>query len=193
VYEGLRRKRRTAKSRAAAESQARPIEDPEQIAGLVAAAACDARAWTQPVILCLLDAGMRFGEVRGLQWPEVAWGNEDEDGRGRPDPDPTQHPIGPHGAQSHQIRHDPGGVRSAGSPSGSSRARCLRTSWRASETQQNGPETAQNEKTALAEGERPLRPHRANRRGEKGKAPRRVVSAAGIEPATGGLRESDED
>lgn len=45
------------------------------------AARADARAWTTPGVLCLLDAGLRFGEVRGLQWRDAAWG--DANGRGR--------------------------------------------------------------------------------------------------------------
>jgi len=32
-------------------------------------------------VLCLLDAGLRFGEARGLEWGDVAWGDAQGEGR----------------------------------------------------------------------------------------------------------------
>lgn len=82
VYEGIGRRRKTAKGRAeTATSSARPLEDPGEIVRLVAAAKADARPRTYPVVLCLLDGGLRFGEARGLRWGDVAWG--DAQGQGR--------------------------------------------------------------------------------------------------------------
>jgi len=73
--------RRTKRGRSEAGSNVRPIESAAERARLLEAAKKDRRDWTYPIVLCLLDAGLRVGEVRGLAWGKVAWG--DDDGAGR--------------------------------------------------------------------------------------------------------------
>lgn len=58
--------------KARSQSDVRPLEDPAELAALTRSVRhSDARE--QAVVFCLLDAGIRFGEVRGLRWSRVVW------------------------------------------------------------------------------------------------------------------------
>jgi integrase len=75
----LKRRSRTKGGRAAAIAERiRPIEDPKAIGRLIA----EARAEGLPsrvLVLLLLDAGLRLGEVLGLRWGAVAFGDWPDD------------------------------------------------------------------------------------------------------------------
>ena len=71
----LRRHNRTKRGRVEAQPDRNihPIEDPADLAMLVAAAGSEGPVPLAFVLLCL-DAGLRVGEALGLQWGRVTWG-----------------------------------------------------------------------------------------------------------------------
>jgi integrase len=70
--------KRTKRGRAAETTQARPIRPAAKLAELVTAAEEHSlRAFT--IVLCALDAGIRPEEIRGLEWGDVAFGEDDAD------------------------------------------------------------------------------------------------------------------
>jgi len=78
--ETLRRRSQTQRSRAESDPRRRirPIEEPEQIARLVAEAEVEGPA-PLVLVLLLLDAGLRLGEALGLTWGGIAWGQDEDD------------------------------------------------------------------------------------------------------------------
>ena len=76
----LRRRRRTKSGRAGSEpsKDVKPIEAPEKITKLLGAAA-EVGQGVHLVVLLMLDAGLRFGEVQGLRWSDVEWGSDRDD------------------------------------------------------------------------------------------------------------------
>ncbi len=81
--EQLSRRSRTKRGRseASAGRAIRPIESPDELGRLVAAAGQEGLI-PYTLTLLLLDAGLRLGEAMGLRWGAVIWG-EDEDDLGR--------------------------------------------------------------------------------------------------------------
>ena len=79
----LARKSRTKRGRVEAETgkEVRPIEKPEEIEALLAAAR-DEGLSAYALVTVMLDAGLRWGEAHGLRWRHILWG-DDEDGRTR--------------------------------------------------------------------------------------------------------------
>ena len=73
----LRRKARTKQGRADKADRRQPIEDPADIAVLLAAAK-EQGTWVHALVLCMLDAGLRLGEVRGLRWSRIRWAHPDD-------------------------------------------------------------------------------------------------------------------
>jgi integrase len=71
---------RTKRGRAAQASHANPIV-PEDLIRLLGAAKADPHSWTWPIVVCLLDSGIRLGEVRALTWGQVVWGDAGGTGR----------------------------------------------------------------------------------------------------------------
>ena len=71
--QSLARGSNTKSDRAAKESKARPIEDPEALDRLVKAARKEGPEAAVTVLLCL-DAGLRTGEAWALSWGDVTWG-----------------------------------------------------------------------------------------------------------------------
>jgi len=78
--ESLRRRARSKSGRAEAEAgrQVRPIEQPAEIEALLDAAHEEGRV-PRVLVLTLLDAGLRLGEVLGLRWGRIAWGTDEND------------------------------------------------------------------------------------------------------------------
>ncbi len=76
----LRRKNKTKKGRAESEAghQAKPIEKPEHVAALVAAAEGHGGKAQLVTLLCL-DAGLRIGEATALDWRNVEWDRQIEE------------------------------------------------------------------------------------------------------------------
>ena len=77
--ESLRRRSGTkgARQEAAAGRAVKPIEKPEDIEALVAAAGEEGLTAAALVLLCL-DAGLRLGETLGLRWGSIEW-RDDQD------------------------------------------------------------------------------------------------------------------
>jgi len=71
----LKRRSRTKGGRAAAMEHIRPIERPDEISRLVAAAR-EEGPLPYALVLALLDAGLRLGEALGLRWGAVAFGSD---------------------------------------------------------------------------------------------------------------------
>jgi integrase len=71
---------RTQRGRAATDParHIRPIEDPADLAKLRAAARKRGPMF-HAFVLALLDAGLRYGEARGLRWAAVHWGEDADD------------------------------------------------------------------------------------------------------------------
>jgi len=76
--EHVRRRQRTQRGRAQAQSKIRPIEDPWDCEALLAAAMPEGPEAFVYVLLGL-DAGLRQGEALGLRWGAVGWADGDED------------------------------------------------------------------------------------------------------------------
>ena len=78
--EQITRRTRTKQGRAAASlnTTIRPIEDPAEMARLVVAARKEGPV-SHVLVLLLLDAGLRLGEVLGLRWGGVVWGESEND------------------------------------------------------------------------------------------------------------------
>jgi len=74
----LRRRSRTKRARAEAESKAHPVETPEALARILAEARREGLD-SYVYVLLALDAGLRRGEVVALQWGDVAWGASSDD------------------------------------------------------------------------------------------------------------------
>lgn len=74
--ERLRGALKTKAGRAGVESKAKPIEEPEAVARLVAAAEVEG---VEPYVftLLLLDTGMRMAEAEALTWGQIAFGSDD--------------------------------------------------------------------------------------------------------------------
>jgi len=78
--EQIARRARTKRGRAEAtlNEAIRPIEDPAELGRLVAAARNEGPV-SHVLVLLLLDAGLRLGEVLGLRWGAVVWGEGEND------------------------------------------------------------------------------------------------------------------
>ena len=74
--ERLRSALKTKAGRAGVESKAKPIEEPEAVAQLVAAAKVEGHV---PYVftLLLLDTGMRMAEAEALTWGQIAFGTDE--------------------------------------------------------------------------------------------------------------------
>ncbi len=107
LREQLRRRGRTQGARAASDDKIQPIEDPADVAKLVAASGeiaaedfarihrgrRDGQGKPRPLhdrtgglrahvaVLAMLDGGLRVGEVAGLTWAQVRWGDDEDDRR----------------------------------------------------------------------------------------------------------------
>ncbi|MCH7644347.1 MAG: site-specific integrase [Myxococcales bacterium] len=75
LYETLSEGSRTKARRAEEEPRANPIEDPDDIERLLEASRTESLECQCYLLLCL-DAGLRSGEARGLQWGDITWGAE---------------------------------------------------------------------------------------------------------------------
>jgi integrase len=89
----LRRKRRTKRGRATADGarHVRPIEQPEDLRAFIEASEAARQLWLESgdamiqrrdghvADLLQLDAGLRSGEVAGLRWRHVRWGDGPDD------------------------------------------------------------------------------------------------------------------
>ena len=79
--EQIRRRRRTKRGRAEASAdRIHPIETPEELARLLAAAEAEGPE-AAALVLLLLDAGLRLGEALGLRWGSIVWGESEGDPR----------------------------------------------------------------------------------------------------------------
>jgi integrase len=78
--ETLRRRARTQRGRAEAEAgrHVHPIERPEDIESLLAAARAESPT-AYALVLILLDAGLRLGEALGLTWDRITCGKDEHD------------------------------------------------------------------------------------------------------------------
>jgi len=79
--EQIRRRGRTKRGRAEASAdRIHPIETPEELARLMAAAEAEGPE-PAALVLLLLDAGLRLGEALGLRWGSIVWGESEDDPR----------------------------------------------------------------------------------------------------------------